>query len=133
MNPKTKKLAVTKKEIKQVSLEYCMDTLANNKPEEGFEEGIERKMKLVKDLLNLEGGSFEASKDTFKKMVDKFKRSKKRNYDFLTKARTVFQETVFKLCQKMFCKEGFPREFQDTTLHMIFKGGTLPPDCWKEP
>ena len=51
----------------------------------------------MKDLPNLEGGNFEASRDTFKKMVDKFERSKKRNYDFLTKAGTGFQETVFKL------------------------------------
>ena len=123
VNPKTNKLAVTKKEIKQVSLTYCMETLANNKPEKGFEEGIERKKELVKDLLNLEGGSFEASKNTFKEMVNKFKRSNKRNYDFLTKAGKVFQDAVFKLCQKMFAKEEFPREFQDTTLHMIFKGG----------
>ena len=47
----------------------------------------------------------------------------KRNYDFLTKAGTVFQDTVFKFCQKMFNKEEFPKDFQDTTLHMIFKGG----------
>ena len=100
-----------------------MDTLENNKPEEGFEEVINRKKELVEDLLKVEGGIFQASKESFKKMVEKFKRSKKRNYDFLTKAGPQFQDMVFKFCQKMFAKEEFPRDFQDTTLHMIFKGG----------
>ena len=123
VNPKTGKLAVSKKEIRQVSLTYCKETLANNEPEDGFEDEINSKKKLVRDLLNVEGGTFEANKDTFKKMVEKFKRSKKRNYDFLTKAGEDFQDSVFKFCQKMFLKEVFPNEFQDTTLHMIFKGG----------
>ena len=86
LNPKTGKLAVSKKEIKEVSLKNCMETLANNKPEEGFEEEVERKRKLTQDLLNVKRGRFEASKDTYNKMIEKFKRSKKRNYDFLTKA-----------------------------------------------
>ena len=123
VNPKTGKLAVSKTEIKKVSLQYCMETLANNEPEERFEEEIARKKELVQDLLSLKGGKFEASKETFKKMVDKFKRSKKRNYDFLTKAGIEFQQAVFKFCQKMFSKEEFPKEIQDTTLHMIFMGG----------
>ena len=74
---KTAKLAVSKKEIKQVTLTYCKETLANNKPEEGFEDEINRKKEFVRDLLKIEGGSFKASKDTFKKMVDKFKSSNK--------------------------------------------------------
>ena len=123
LNPKTGKLAVSKKEIRQVTLTYCKEALANNEPEEGFEDEINRKKEFVRDLLKIEGGSFKASKDTFKKMVDKFKRSNKQNYDFLTKAGEVFQESVFKFCQKMFSNEVFPKEFQDTTLHMIFKGG----------
>ena len=76
----------------------------------------------MEDLLNLKSGSFSACKETFDKMVKKFKRSKKRNYDFLTKSGPQFQELVFKFCQKMFVKEEFPKEFRDTTLHMIFKG-----------
>ena len=55
-----------------------METLANNKPEEGFEEVINRKKELVNNLLKIEGGSFEATKETYRKMVDKFRRSKKR-------------------------------------------------------
>ena len=36
-------MSVSKKEMKDVSLKYCKETLANNQPEEGFAEGIEEK------------------------------------------------------------------------------------------
>ena len=123
INPNTGKMAVSKKEIKEVTLNYCKETLTNNEPAEGFKEEIEMKKKLVKDILSLKGGSFKATKATFQKMVLKFKQSNKRNYDFLTKAGPKFQEVVFKFCHKMFENEEFPKDFQETTLHMIFKGG----------
>ena len=34
-----------------------------------------------------------------------------------------FQNYVYKFCQKMFQEEVFPKDFQNTTLHMIFKPG----------
>ena len=39
------------------------------------------------------------------------------------KAGNRFQSAVFKFCQLMFQKEVFPETFNNTTLHMIFKGG----------
>ena len=57
-------------------------------------------------------------------MIAKFKKSGKRNYDFLTKAGPQFQDAIFKFWLRMFKEEDFPEEFQNTTLHMIFiKGG----------
>ena len=55
-------------------------------------------------------------------MIKKFSKSGKRSYDFLTKAGTIFQETIFKLLEKMFHEEKFPQQFQNTNLHMIYKG-----------
>ena len=78
VNPESGRLAVSKEEVLKITLKYCKDTLAKNEPEEGFEDGIKRKKELVKDILNIEGCSFKATNETFKKMVDKFKRSKKR-------------------------------------------------------
>ena len=40
VNPKIGKLTVSKNEIKKGTLEYCMETLANNKPEVGFEKKL---------------------------------------------------------------------------------------------
>jgi hypothetical protein len=123
INPKTGKLVVSRKEIKEVSLNYCIETLANNKPEESVKEHIENKKKFLKVFLKLKGGNFGTSKETFDLIVDKFKRSRKRLYDFLTKAGSDFKDIVFKLCQRMFQEEIFPSDFQKTTLHMIFKNG----------
>ena len=53
--------------------------------------------------------------------MKKFKRLQKKNYDFLTKSGSKFQDAVFKLCQKMFKQETFPDSFSETTLHMLWK------------
>ena len=78
---------------------------------------------MVEDFLNEEKGDFETSRKVFDEKIGKFKKSGKRNYDFLTKSGEKFQNAVYKFCVKMFKDETFPLEFQDTTLHMIFNGG----------
>ena len=122
INPKTGKLAVTRADIKEVTLNYCKETLANNIPEKGFEEKILEKKDVVKYILSQKDGNFEANSDTFVFMIGKFKRSRKKSYDYLTKAGRSFQNTVFKFCVRMFEEEKFPRKFQNTILHMIYKG-----------
>ena len=124
INPKTNKLAVSKEEIKSATLEYCKETLANNKPDDAFKDEITKKKVMVKDFLNLKEGEFSAKKETFYKMIAKFKSSRKRNYDFLTKSNPRFQAAVFKFCQRMFKEEVFPTDFQNTTLHMVYKNGS---------
>ena len=39
------------------------------------------------------------------------------------KASQSFMDTIFKFSKMMIQKEEFPECFQETTLHMIFKGG----------
>ena len=46
-----------------------------------------------------------ASKETFNNMIVKFRRSRKRNYDFLTKGSEGLQDAVFNFCVKMFEEE----------------------------
>ena len=43
VNPKTNRLAVNKEEVKSASLQYCVDTLKNNEPEEHFKHILKRK------------------------------------------------------------------------------------------
>ena len=124
INPETGKLAVSKREIKQASLTYCINTLANNEPiNTFFANHIEEKKAKVQEFLKLKEGNFVASEDTFYKSVSKFRKSRKRNYDFLVKSGKGFQKAVFRFCQKMFKMEEFPKDFLNTTLHMIFKSG----------
>ena len=116
-------MVVSKQEIKEVTLKYCKDTLENNAVEKEFEEDISSKKEKVKVKLAEEDGHFEIKQETFEKVMSKFKKSKKANYDLIVKASKPFQDGVFKFCQEMISKEQFPNEFNTTTLHMIFKGG----------
>ena len=97
--------------------------MKHNEPGEDFKEEVERKKAEVHKLLQETDGNFKATKETFDSMIAKFKKSGKRNYDFLTKAGPQFQYEIFKFCLRMFEEEDFPEEFQNTTLHMVFKGG----------
>ena len=123
INPKSGKLALTKNEIKKVTLQYTKDTLASNPAKEEFAEEIERKRGEMIRMLKENNGNFDvANKEIFEKVLSKFKSSRKRNYDFIVKADESFQEKVFQLCQIMMENEKFPAEFRNTTLHMIYKG-----------
>ena len=51
INPQTGKLAVSRKEIQDVTLKYCVNTLKNNDPEKEFEVNINEKKKHVKNIL----------------------------------------------------------------------------------
>ena len=123
VNPATKKLVVSKEEIKKTTLKYCKDTLQNNEAEEDFEEIVEDKREKVKVKLAEKDGQVIIGQETFRKVLEKFERSKKANYDMIVKANSKFQEGVFKFCLEMIEKEQFPEEFNETILHMIFKGG----------
>ena len=122
LNPITGKLVVSKKEIKDVSLKYCKDTLANNAPEKNYEKCIEDKKAQVKHLMELSNGNFNPNIGTFMKNVKKFKSKGKKSYDFLTKAGSNFQYCMFKFCERMLNEEKFPNQLHDTMLHMIYKG-----------
>ena len=122
INPKTGKLAVTKKEILETTLKYCKETLENNDPEEDYKQLINEKKRKVKELIETKEGVFETDINTFHKNIQKFKRSRKKNYDFLTKSGDQFQRAMFLLLQQMLKEEVFPQQFKRTNLHMIYKG-----------
>ena len=122
MNPITNKLAVNKKEIKEVSLNYCKETLANNETKPEYVKLVQKKKEETEEIMKANDGDFEPTKESLELNIRKFKRSGKRNYDFFINAGKKFQETVFKFCQRMFKEEIFPTQFSETTLHMIYKG-----------
>ena len=67
-------------------------------------------------------GEFTTDLETFEYNVKKFKKSREKNYDFLTKAGKSFQVAVFKLCQRMIQEEVFPQSFQNTTCRVLPSG-----------
>ena len=122
-DPKTNKLVVDIQQIKDVTLNYCKTTLENNDPEEDMKDEIEKKKKMCEAKLQETDGKFETNKEVFDSVIEKFRLSRKKNYDFLVKASKEFQHSLLKMCQAMLEKEQFPSAFKNTTLHMIFKGG----------
>ena len=53
------------KEIREVALKYCMDTLANDQPDHEYEDETKKWRKMVKQFMLSKNGDFEASKETF--------------------------------------------------------------------
>ena len=125
LDPNSGELIVSKQKIKDVSLQYCKDTLSNHAPESDYKEEIRvKKDSFQKFLSESEGtGNFNISRETFDFIICKFQKSKKRNYDFLVKAGEGFKTAVFNFTRIMCDEEKFPESFKNTTLHMIFKGG----------
>ena len=122
-DPATGDLAVTVRDIKRVSLEYCKNVLKNNKVQEGFEMEIDLKDRLHEiRMQDFSDGGFVPNRELFDKVVKKFKRNNKRNYDFLIKTGDGFKEAVYRLSKRMLEEEVFPPSFEDTTLHQIYKG-----------
>ena len=123
LDPKTGKLIVSRNKIKEVSLEYYKNTLPSHEPHAEYAKEINAKKNEVEKKLLENDGEFNINRETFYFIVSKFKKSRKRNYDFLVKAGKGFQSAVFRFFQVMIEEETFPKSFQETTLHMIFKGG----------
>ena len=73
-------------------------------------------------MNDVSGTGFIPSRDTYKKVIKKFKINDKRNYDFLLNTGEKFKEAVFKLARRMLLEETFPDCFDLTTLHQIYKG-----------
>ena len=121
VNPMTGQLVVSRNEVREVTLKYCVETLKSNEPDKNFVEEIEEKKEKVKNFLKLKEGNFKADIEVFKANINKFKKSGKHNYDFLTKAGKGFQLSIFKFCQRMFEEETVPSDFRETTLHMVYK------------
>ena len=105
-----------------MTLKYCVKTLSNNTPEEGFGRFSEVQEELQCLRMEAKDGQFMTNKDLFNKVLNKFKSSSKKSYDFLTKAGSKFQNSCFKMCEKMFKTEQFPETFKDAMLHMLYKG-----------
>ena len=122
-DPATGIVAVAGKEIKRISLEYCRGVLTNNEVEEDCRNEIRLKENMhTERMLVSEKGEFNPSREIFNRVVKKFKKNDKRNYDFLLKTGEKFKEVVYKFCKRMLDEEVFPSSFDNTTLHQIYKG-----------
>ena len=63
----------------------------------------------------------DVNKESFDKVIGKFKQSNKRNYDFITKSGPLYKDAIFSLVKRMIEEETFPKCFDDTVLNQIWK------------
>ena len=121
-DPSTGALIVDREAIKTTTVKYCKEVLKKTKPSEGFENVSKAKDVLHNKRMKIKlGQGFMANKEVFNKVIEKFRKNNKRNYDFLVKASKEFQESIFKLCKRIIEKETIPETFRLTTLHQVWK------------
>ena len=122
LDVKTGDMVVSNKEIKEVTLEHCLNTFKNNKPEEDVKPLVDLMNKLhEKRMAEDDEEPMEITKDEFNETVAKFEKKGKHSYDFLTKSGNSFKNSVFKLCKLFIDDEEFPDRFFETILHQCWK------------
>ena len=67
-------------------------------------------------------GHFEATKEAFERVVEKFRNNNKRKYDFLVKGGEKSQHSIYLLVKRMIEEEKFGRSFRDRTIFNIYEG-----------
>ena len=97
-DPKTKDTLTNRNEIKQASLNYCVELLTNRSPKEGYEE--ETRMKDLIHSLRMEENlenDVEFTKKTFENSLKEVKKKNEKKYEFVVRSGKSFKEASFNL------------------------------------
>ena len=125
-DPESGDLVVSNSGIKEVTLQYCLNTLKNNEPKERVKELIELKEEVHALRMT------DQSKDTAYELTDednffimwKFKSKNSATYQFITKAGHNFQLAIINLCKRIIKNETIQKRFYLTTLIQLPKKGS---------
>ena len=121
-HPQTGEIIVNKNEIKKVTLEYCVNNLKKNIPDDEVKENVNSTRKTqLKQMKDTTGEGFTVTWDDFCEVLDKFKKKDTNTYDFLMKASDSYNSAIFKLCQRVIDQEEIPDSFRKNILIMIWK------------
>ena len=121
-HPTTKKLLTNKKEIREESLNYCVDLLTNRKPAKGFEEDVR-----VKDMIHdarmretIEN-DIEFSNEMFEKSLKGLKKNSDK-YQFILQGGKSLKEALFSLFNLVWQTEEKPDQWRKTVIIQLYKG-----------
>ena len=121
-DPKTGEILVNKNKIKEATLEYCIENLKQNVPDDEFKEVIKnRKERQTKIMNDKEGETFEVDYEEYEKVLTKFARKDTNTYDFILKSGDKYKMAIYKICKRIIEKEEVPESFHKTVLMMIWK------------
>ena len=121
-HPDSGDMVVANKEIKRVTLEYCVKNLENGSPDPEVEQDatIKRQLHDMR-MKDTDDDDFNIGLDDFNSVLPKFSTKSTNSYDLLLKAGSKYKDAMFKLCKSMIEKEEFPSSFRRTLLNMIWK------------
>ena len=111
------------KDIKDASLQYCIQLLSNREPKEEFRIDCKLKdvihvarmaEKVPDDINHLTDEMFE---ETFKALS-----SKVGKYDFIIKGGAALKSALLKVCKSVWMSEKMPESWYETTLIQLYKG-----------
>ena len=121
-HPVTKKCVTDTKEIKRISLKYCVDLLTNREPREGFEEIIDMKRKVQEKRMSERiDDDFEFTREFFDNCLDAIKKKNNRKYDFIIKSVNSLIEALLRLFKYVWNSEDKPDQWRRTTIIQLHK------------
>ena len=114
----TGELLVTRDEIKNATLKYCINNLKGGTPDESVRDIVnQRKEKQLQKINTHDEDDLVVEEDDLKSFLRRIPRP----IPFLLKAGSKYKTVMFKLCKRVIEKEKIPESFRKTTLYMLWK------------
>ena len=121
-DPKTGKMVVSPKAIKETCLKYCLDVLKKNEPNELFKDQMNYKEDLINEIINVKERDYEVKEEDYWDLLERLKVKNKRSYDFIVKSGQKFKEAILKLVKRVINLKEIPENFLETVLVQLYKG-----------
>ena len=122
-DPNTQEVLTKRKEIKEASLNYCVDLLTNRTAKAGFEEDLRLK-DLVHEVRMAEDpeDDIQFSPEIFEKSLKELKKKNKDKYEFVLKSGSDLKLALFKLFNLVWTYEEKPEQWRKTGIIQLYKG-----------
>ena len=124
IDPATGSRLFDHEKIKEASVQYVVDLLTNNEPEEEFRHEIKVKNLLHKTRLNKtiygDKEEEELSEEDFEEVLIKLRKKAPEKYNFLLKAGDSMKKAILKMFQHIYETEKRPSEWQNTRIIQIY-------------
>ena len=123
--PETKEIVTEKGKIKKITVDYCVNLLTANPPEEGYEDIITmkkeiHKMRMSKDLKCVEF-DYKLSDEMFNEALEDLHKHKKDKYQFITGGGNDLKHAVCHLFKFIWKNEVKPDQWRMETLVQLRK------------
>ena len=123
-NPEAGAFVSSTKEIKEVSLKYCVNLLKNREPKEDFKRIIQRKVTLHKERMeeHFENDLDEISMSQFSNALKKVSNTHSEKYKFILKGGKSLMNAIYTLFSMVWKREQIPKSWSNSELIQLYKG-----------